>query len=283
VSEIDPGKNTTFDDAKADIKKELAAQKAATEVTATHDAIEDARAGGDPLATIAGKYSLKVVTVPAVDETGNDANDAPVATLPAGLVVAAFQAGVGDENDAIQTPEGAYVWYEVTGSTAPRDRALSEVHDKVVAAWKDAQRQQKLDDTAAAAKQRLDNKEDIQKVAADLGATVRTATKLTRAAKATPDLSQAAIAATFGGPQGSAAMAEGAQPMTRLVLRIDNISVPPFDPAAKDLADSKNLLDGQFVNAFLTLYVGQLQSQTKVTFNQAALSAALGATDTATQ
>jgi hypothetical protein len=78
-------------------------------------------------------------------------------------------------------------------------------------------------------------------------------------------------------------MAEGAQPMTRLVLRIDNISVPPFDPAAKDLADSKNLLDGQFVNAFLTLYVGQLQSQTKVTFNQAALSAALGATDTATQ
>lgn len=283
VSEIDPAKVTSFDDAKADLKKEIAAQHAATEVTATHDAIEDARAGGDPLATIAAKYGLKVVTVPAVDETGKDASNNPVANVPTGLLVAAFQAPVGDDNDAIQTPDGAYVWYAVTGITAPRDRALAEVHDRVVAAWKDAQRLQKLDDEAAGAKQRLDNKEDIQKIATDLGSTVKTATKLTRASKPTPDLSDAAIQATFGGPQGSAAMAEGTQPMTRLVLRIDNIAVPPFDPAAADLADSKNLLNGQFVNAFLTLYVAELQAQTKVTFNQAALSAAIGAADTATQ
>jgi peptidyl-prolyl cis-trans isomerase D len=224
---------------------------------------------------------LKIVTIPAVDETGNDANGNPI-KLPTGLVVAAFGAAVGDENDPIPSDAGSYVWYEVTGSTAPRDRALSEVHDKVVAAWKDAQRQQKLDDTAVAAKQRLDNKEDIQKVASDLGAVVKTATKLTRSSPATPDLPEAAIAAAFGGPQGSAAMAEGVQPLTRLVLRVDTITVPPFDPAAADLANSKQTLDGQFVNAFLTLYAGQLQTQTKVTFNQAALQTVLG-TPTATE
>ncbi|MEJ0012877.1 MAG: SurA N-terminal domain-containing protein [Bauldia sp.] len=283
VSEIDAAKTTTFDEAKADIKKEIAAQRATTEVTATHDAIEDARSGGDALADVAAKYSLKVVTVPAVDESGKDGSDNPVANLPSGLLVAALQAPVGDQNDPIQTPEGAYVWYAVTGTTAPRDRALSEVHDKVVAAWKDAERQRKLDDAAVSAKQRLENKEDIQKIATDLGATVKTAAKLTRATKATPDLSEAAIAAAFGGPQGSAAMAEGTQPLTRLVLRVDNIVIPPFDPAAADLADSKQLLDSQFINAFLTLYVGQLQSQTKVTFNQVALQSVIGGTDTATQ
>ncbi len=35
VSEIDPAKTTSFDDAKADLKKEIAAQRAGTEVTAT--------------------------------------------------------------------------------------------------------------------------------------------------------------------------------------------------------------------------------------------------------
>ncbi|HVY18486.1 MAG TPA: SurA N-terminal domain-containing protein [Bauldia sp.] len=276
VTEINPAKTTSFDDAKDTVKKEIAAQRANAEVSATHDAIEDARAGGDPLATIAAKYSLKVVTVPAVDETGNDAAGNPV-KLPTGLDTAVFQAGVGDENDPIQSDGGSFVWYEVTGTTPPHDRTLAEVHDKVVAAWKDAQREQKLDDTAVAAKQRLDNKEDIQKIATDLGAIVKTAPKLTRASKATPELSEAAIAAAFGGPQGSAAMAEGVQPLTRLVLRVDNITVPPFDPAAADLANSKQTLDGQFVNAFLSLYTGQLQTQTKVTFNQAALQTVLGA------
>ncbi len=118
--------------------------------------------------------------------------------------------------------------------TAPRDRTLSEVHDRVVIAWKDATRAQKLDDTAVAAKQRLENKDDIQAVAADLGVTVKTATKLTRATKPSDDLSTAAIAAAFGGPQGSAAMAEGVQPMTRVVLRIDSVTIPALRPRGGD-------------------------------------------------
>jgi peptidyl-prolyl cis-trans isomerase D len=164
----------------------------------------------------------------------------------------------------------------VTGSTAPRDRALSEVHDKVVAVWKDAERQKQLDATAASVKQKLDAKEDIQTVAASVGATVKTATKLTRASKPTDDISTAAIAAAFSGPQGSVDSAEGVQPMTRVVLRVDNIAVPPFDPAATDLASSKQTLDNQFVSDLLGLYVSQIQSQTKVTFNQATLQAVIG-------
>ena len=56
--------------------------------------------------------------------------------------------------------------------------------------------------------------------------------------------------------------------------------MPAFDAAALDLANTKQTLDGQFVNAFLSLYVGQVQTETKVTFNQVALQQVLGGTTT---
>jgi peptidyl-prolyl cis-trans isomerase D len=283
VTEIDAATVTTFDAAKDEIKKEIAAQRAATEVNARHDAIEDARAGGDPLATIAAKYGLKVVTVPSVDESGKDANDTAVPNLPTGLVVAAFSTGVGDENDPIRAENGSYVWYEVSATTAPRDRTLDEVRVKVVAAWKDAERGKELDALATQVKQRLDNKEDIQTVATDVGSTVKTATKVTRTTKPTDDVSAAAVASVFDGPKGSVTVADGAQPMTRVVLRVDNISVPPFDPASPALSDSKQALDGQFITALLTLYVGHVQGQTKITFNQAALQTVIGSNDDTAQ
>jgi peptidyl-prolyl cis-trans isomerase D len=281
VTEIDPATVTAFDAAKDEIKKEIAGQRAAAEVTARRDAIEDERAGGETLAAVAQKYGLKLVSVAAVDESGKDDKDTAIPNLPTGLVVAAFEAGVGDENDPIQSDAGSVVWYEVSGTTAPRDRTLDEVRPKVVAAWKDAQRVKQLDDLAAQVKQRLDNKDDIQKVATDVGVTVKTAAKVTRGSKPTEDLSVAAISGAFDGPQGSVAVADGVQPMTKVVLRVDTISVPPFDAASPALSDSKQTLDGQFVNALLTLYVGQKQSETKITFNQAALQQVIGGGDVA--
>jgi len=52
------------------------------------------------------------------------------------------------------------------------------------------------------------------------------------------------------------------------------------EAAALDLANTKQTLDTQFVNAFLSLYVAQVQAETKVTFNQVALQQVLGGTTT---
>jgi len=280
VTQVTPATTKTFDQVKDDLKKQLATEKAAADVQAAHDSIEDMRAGGSTLADSAAKYGLKLVTVQAADNSGNDGNGTPIPNLPQGLIGPVFQSDVGLENDPIQPDGASYVWYDVTNVTQPRDRTIAEVHDKVVAAWKDDQRTKKLEDQATTAKQHLDAKEDISQVATDLGTTVKKATALTRLAKPSGDISADVITAAFSGPQGSAAIANGSDPMTRIVLVVDNVTLPPFDAKAPELSDSKQTLDSQFINAFLSLYVGQLQNQTKVTYNQVALNQVVGASDT---
>ena len=280
VTSIEPAVITTFDQAKADLKKEIADQRAVAEIADTHDSIEDARAAGGTLAEIAGKYGLKVVAIPSIDGTGKDIDGNVVANVPTGLDAAALESDVGIENDPIQPDRNSFVWYEVTAVTAPRERPLAEVRDKVVTAWKDAERTKRTIAKADAIKTRIDSKEDLATITTDLGLEVKTAAKLTRLTKPAGDISTAALVAVFNGPKGAAVVANGAEPMTRLVLVTNEVTVPAFVDDAPDLADSRKALDGQFINAFLGLYVTELQSKTDVKFNQVALQQVLGATDT---
>jgi peptidyl-prolyl cis-trans isomerase D len=110
---------------------------------------------------------------------------------------------------------------------------------------------------------------------------VKKATALTRVMQPAGDISADVITAAFSGPQGTAAIANGTDPMTRIVLVVDTVTLPPFDAKAPELTTSKQTLDSQFINAFLSLYVGQLQNQTKVSYNQVALNQVIGgSTDT---
>jgi peptidyl-prolyl cis-trans isomerase D len=276
VTAINPGSVTTFDQAKADIKKDVAQQKAATEIGEMHDAIEDARAGGATLAAAAAKYGLKVVTLPAVDARGNDGAGKPVTDLPAGLVAAAFQSDVGLQNDPIPTSDNGYIWYDVTGLTAPRVKPLNEVHDQVVASWKDAERGKQLDANAAALKTRLENKEAIAAVAASAGVPVKTADKLTRSSKPTDDLSADALTAAFAAQQGGVATAAGVQPLTKVVLTVDAVTVPPYPAVSPEVSQMKQQLEGQLTNDLLGTYVTDLQSKANIRYNNVALQQALG-------
>ena len=276
VTAINPGTTTTFDQAKANLKQELAQQKAATDIGAMHDAIEDARAGGATLADAAKKYALKVVTIPAVDAHGNDAAGKPLDNLPQGLVAAAFQSDVGLQNDPLQTSDNGYVWYDVTGVTAPRERPLSEVHDAVVAAWKDAERAKQLDASADALKTKLDDKQPIATVAQTAGLTVQTASALTRTSTPNGDLSADALKSVFAVQQGAAVVADGAQPLTKVVLTVDSVTVPPYPAASPEAAQLQQQLSGQLTNDLLGTYVANLQTEAGVRYNTNALQQALG-------
>lgn len=280
VSNIVPTVVKPFDQVKDQLKQQIADEKAASQVTAIHDSIEDMRAGGAKLEEVAKKYGLKFVTVPAVDKSGNGQDDQPVAGLPAGLVQAAYNTDVGMENNPIEPSRNTYVWFDVNQVMPAHDRKLAEVHDKVVAAWKDEQRQKKLDAQAESLKTEVTKGGDLAKAASDAGLTVKTANDVTRGTQPSGDLSAAAIAAAFGGPKGYVAVADGAQPMTKLLLVVDGSTVPPFNPKDPQLAQIKTQLDSQFVNDLLAAYVTERQSKVTVQINQAALTAALGVNQT---
>ena len=268
----------TFAEVKDQLKTEIATERAAAEIVDIHNSIEDARAGGDTLSEAAAKYDLKLVSVPAVDSAGKNADDTAIKDLPAGLVAAVFDSAIGLQNDPIEPSRNTFVWYEVTSVTDARDRPLEEVRDKVIAAWTDSQRAEKLDAAAEDIKNKVSGGESLETVATASDLQVNTADKVERGMPATGQLSTAAIKAAFDGPKGFVTIADGALPMTKIVLVVDDVVTPAYDPNMEGLAATGEQLSSQIINDFLAAYITQRQSETDVQINQAVIAAALGIT-----
>jgi hypothetical protein len=154
------------------------------------------------------------------------------------------------------------------------------VRDKVVATWKEGERQRLLTERAEALKSDVTKAGDLAKVAAERFLEVRTAPKLTRLTKPSGDLSAAALSAIFDGAKGSVATANAAQPLTALVFFVNSVSTPAFAADSPDLAQQKQQLDSQYIGNLLGMYVGELQNKTSVRLNQAVLQQVLGGTGT---
>jgi peptidyl-prolyl cis-trans isomerase D len=268
--------NISFDDSKQDIKQQIALERASADIINIHDQIEDARAGGASLTDAAAKFGLKMTTVPALDSSGNDAMGNPVPNLPVAVLTGAFMTTVGTQNDPVQPDQNSYAWYEVTGITPPHDRTLADVRDKVVADWKDGQRQIGLDAATTAIKTRLDGGQTLDAIAADQMLTVEKSDMITRLTQPSGDLSMAALAATFSVDKGGSAVAPGVNPLSSIVFTVDDVNDPPFNAADPSLANVKTQLNSQIITDLLSTYAAQLQSQTEVHVNQAALTAVLG-------
>ncbi len=280
VSNIVADQTKTFAEVKDQLKQEIAAELATKDVVTIRNEIEDARAGGAKLEEVAQKYGLKMINVAEADQSGKGPDGKAIPDLPSLLVQAAYNTDVGMENNPIEPTRNSFLWYEVTQVMPAHDRPLAEVRDQVVAAWKDEQRQKKLADQADALKAKIGPGADIATVAADAGLEVKKADKLTRASKPTEDLSAAAISATFDGPKGYVAVTDGTTDMNKVLLAVDDATVPTFNPDDPQLAQIKQQLDSQFVNDLLAAYVTERQSKINVQINNAALSAVLGLSQT---
>ena len=280
VGKVDPKVVKPFDDVKADIKKQIATAQAANEVTDQKNAIEDAIAGGKTLAEVAKSYDLKLVTVPAVDKSGDGPDGKPVSGLPtdSNFLSQIFQTDVGLQNAAVSLGGDSYVWFDVTSVTPAHDRQLSDVSDKVTAAWKKGQLAEKLDNKANEIRDRLAKGEDINTIAKDLGLEVKTVDKITRASKPTGDLSTAAIHAAFNGPKGSAAVAPGIGEDTRDIMVVTDVNRPAYFAGTPDQKQTEQQLSQQLSNDLLQQFIAQEQDRLGVSINQQNVQQIIGGT-----
>ena len=275
VVTIEPAVVTGFDEVKDQLKLEIASERAATEIAELHDAIEDARAGGDSIADVASRYGLPVTDISDVDAQGNDADGTPISDLPPTLVAGVFDTDIDFPNAPIETERGTWVWYDVTAVTAPRERPLAEVRERVITAWKEAERQRLLDETATAARDKVQGTRNIDQVAMELGLTVQRVPRLARTA-AEGALSSEAIAAAFSGLVTDVVIAPGIDPLTTTVLVVENEYAPTFDPNQPELTAVKEQVNSDVVADLIGLYVGELQKKTDVRINEAVLQQVLG-------
>jgi peptidyl-prolyl cis-trans isomerase D len=277
VGKIEPGTQASYETVASNLKREIGAERARTQVASLHDKMEDERGGGASVVEAAQKLGLTSVTIDAVDRSGRAPGGQPVTGIPQGLnvVTQAFSSDVGVDNDPIQFG-GGYVWFDVLGITRSRERGIDEVKDQVEARWRDDQITSRLRTKATEMVQKLGQGGKLADEAASLGLKVDTAAAFTRDATV-PGVPTSVIEAAFRTPKDAAAQASGASGGDWIVFRVTDASVPPVDLASDDIKKLKETLLKGLSDEQVAEYVTKLEREIGTSINQSALAQVTGA------
>ncbi|HMO28420.1 SurA N-terminal domain-containing protein [Enterovirga sp.] len=276
VTKIEKSTLKPFEEVAGEVKAEIARERARNEIQSLHDAIEDQRAGAKTLAEIAKDKNLPLVEVPAVDRGGRDKSGQPVAALggQAALAAAIFRSDVGADNEAVNTPDGGYVWFDVTGIDPARDRPLAEVRDQVVAEWRKAEVARLLAEKTQILVGRIDKGESMEALAAELGLKRETATDIERG-KARDGLPVVAITLLFATPVGKGGSA-APDDESRIVFKVTGATVPPFMTTTQEAAGAERQLRTLLTDDLLAQYLADVEKRIGVQVFRSNIRRAIG-------
>ncbi|NTJ42283.1 peptidylprolyl isomerase [Agrobacterium larrymoorei] len=267
----------SLEEAREEIRTELATANAAEELNNVHDRYEDLRGGGSSLADAATQLNLKPVTINAIDSSGEDEKSNPVQGLPTSeLVAEVFKTEPGTEAPAVNIGREGYVWFDVEQITPPRDRTLDEVRDRVVADWTAEQQRTALAAKADELKARAEKGDTFQTIAGEMGLAVETKMGLRRNSEDAL-LGQQAVGAVFSGAEGLVGAAPVAEGSSRILFKVTEVNVN----APADALDGNDQQVTAMARAagddMLDQMVNRLQNDYGVTINQAAADQAMTA------
>ena len=277
VGKIEPAVMPAYESAAAELKKEIASERARTKVAELRDKMEDERGGGASVIEAAQKLGLTAVTIDAVDRSGRLSSGQPASNIPRGLDVVsqAFNSDVGVDNDPIQF-NGGYVWYDVLAITPSRERSLDDVKDQVEARWRDDQIASRLRTKATDMVQKLEQGGKLADLAAQAGLNVETASGFKRDASP-PGLPAGAVAAAFRTAKDGAGQTPDVGANAWIVFRVTDITVPPVDLASDDMKKLKDTIQRGLTDEQLAEYITKIESEIGTSVNQAAFAQVTGA------
>jgi peptidyl-prolyl cis-trans isomerase D len=278
IVRIEPGQTQSFEEAAPEIKKQIATERARSQILSVYDKIEDVRSEGHTLAEAAATLKLPARSI-EVDRSGHDPNGNAVEGLPdpQKVLAAAFSTDVGVDSDPLQAADG-YVWYEVDGITPSHDRTLDEVKDKVEASWREDEIAKRLQSKAMQILDQLKGGSSLSDVAAAEKLAVQTITGLKRGATSAL-LSPGAIDQIFRAARDAPAVADAQQPGDQIVFRVTDIVTPKTDlksAGAKEIADGLNRSMSEDV---FGQYISQVEHEIGVTINNTAVNQVIAGTN----
>jgi peptidyl-prolyl cis-trans isomerase D len=274
---IQPAVQPSYESVAQDLKREIATDRARSQVSSLHDKMEDERGGGASVTEAAQKLGLRAVTIDAVDRSGKLPNGQPAADIPRGLdlVSQAFNSDVGVDNDPISF-HGGYVWFDVLGITPPRDRTLDEVKDQVEARWHEDQVIGKVRTMANDMVLKLGHGGHLADEAGAIGLKVETATGFKRQASL-PGVPEGLITAAFRTAKDGAGQSQGSTDTEWIVFRVTDVTVPPADLASDQMKTLKETLVRGMSDEQLGQYVTKLEKDIGTSINEEAFAQATGA------
>jgi peptidyl-prolyl cis-trans isomerase D len=277
VVAIEPAQTKPLDQVAAELKREIAIERAKNEVHNIEEKVEDERLGGASLADAARKFNLKLRTVEAVDRSGRDPDGKAIADLPKGVDVlaAAFSAEVNGDNEPLRVPGGGNVWYDVLDVRPSRERSLDQVKDQVLARWRDDEIAARLKSKANVMLDQLKAGKTFAEVAAASKLTVEWRPGIKRGSPP-PGFPAHTIEEIFRTPKNTASSVDGANPPERIIFRVTEDKVPPLDPQSADAKRIEEALRRGMADDIVSQYVMRLQSEIGFRINQNALNQVTG-------
>jgi peptidyl-prolyl cis-trans isomerase D len=277
VVKIEPGEEKSYEQVAGQIKNEIAESRVRTEMANLRDKIEDERAAGSTLAETARKLGLKATTIEAVDRSGRGPDGKPVTGLPQtpNVISAAFASDVGVDTEALQLPNGGYLYFDVTGVTPSRERSLDEVKDQVAARWRDDEIAKRLRAKADDLLGKLKAGTPFAQVASETGLKLETATDLQRG-KPGGFVPAKVVEAAFRTPKGVPSSVEGDKESERFVFRVTDVVDPALEANSSQAKAIADTLRNSYDEDVLTEYLVRLQNDFGVTINEAALNQIVG-------
>lgn len=276
VGNIEPGEQKSYDEVAAEIKKQLAEQKARHKIGELRDKIEDEKASGATLAEVGKKLGLTTRVIEAVDRAGNAPDGKPAPDLPSdpNVANAAFNSDVGVDNEALQLPDGGYLYFDVNGITPSHDRAFDTIKDKVESRWRDDEIAKRLKAKADGMLAKLKSGGTLKALAEENALQVQTAKDVQRGKPgfAPPRLVQAA----FATPKNVPGETRGQKATEYYVFQVTEVTEPTFEPkmpAGRAIAEQ---LQNAYADDIVGAYIGQIQSQLGISINQTALDQVIG-------
>ena len=276
VTEITEGKIPTFEEAKANIEKELVKERASGAIFDMHDKVEDELASGATLEETAGKLKLDYVVVDQVDRTGAKPDGTQLeAPAQKELLNGVFATDAGIENDPIDARDEGVVWYEVLGITPETLQPFDEVRSEVEKGWRgEATRNQVKTYTDKLISELNSGSKTLEGVASELGQEVLPTSALKRD-DITVNVLPPAVQQAFTLPKGGYGSAASGVDEGRIVFQVEDIVEPPeVDPRAlKQLGARIGLLYSEDI---IAEYFSELEQTYGVKVNRQALARLTG-------
>jgi peptidyl-prolyl cis-trans isomerase D len=279
VTEIDPGKTPTFEEAKGDIEKAILKDRASGAIFDMHDRIEDELAAGSTLSETADKLKLNYQVVDQVDREGRKPDGSTV-KLPAqkDLLNAAFATDVGVENDPLDAHDEGVIWYEVLGVTPSELKPFDQVRADVEKDWRTEETRKKVAAyTQDLVSQLSSGSKTLEDVAKDLNTKVVPTTPLRRG-DVTVNVLQPAVEQAFALSKGGFGSAPSGVEEGRIVFQVNDIVLPPElnEHVLKQLeARVGRILSEDMV----TEYFSALENRYGVSVNRPALAKLVGTSE----